>query len=95
MGWTIRHVQCSCPFVPYFTHLSVDRITLRPSAQDKDIFQFALAGPGVNGIEPSATGEDLVKTFYSITGRTDIVFGDFVWLSKFRSEQDMIFFYVS
>ena len=65
----------------------MDRAILRPSAQDEDVFQFILRGPDVDLDKASASREELIKTFYSLTKRTDILFGDLIWISQYRSEQ--------
>lgn len=65
----------------------MDRAILRPSGQDEGVFQFILGGPDVDRDKASSSHEEFVKAFYSITGRTDIVFGDLIWISKYRSER--------
>ena len=65
----------------------MDRAMLRPSAQDEDVFQFILSGPDVDLDKVLTSREELIKAFYSLTGRTDILFGDLVWMSKYRSER--------
>ena len=59
-------------------------ILLRPSGQDEDVFNLLMAGPGVDRNKVLTSREELVKTFYSITKRTDILFGDLVCISKYR-----------
>ena len=63
---------------------------LRPSGQDGDLFNFILGGPDVDCNKVLSSKEELVKSFYSITKRTDIVFGDLIWISKYRSEQVLL-----
>ena len=62
----------------------MNRAMLRPSGQDKDNFTIAIGGPDVDCNKVSTSREELIKSFYSITNRTDIVFGDIVWISKYR-----------
>ena len=69
----------------------MDRAMLRPSAQDEDVFQFILSGPDVDLDKVLTSREELIKAFYLLTGRTDILFGDLVWMSKYRSERAWLF----
>ena len=69
------------------SYLTMNRAILRPSAQDEDVFQFILGGPDVDLDKTSASREEFIKAFYSFTKRTDILFGDLVWISQYRSEQ--------
>jgi len=59
-------------------------IMLRPSGQVEDLFNFVVAGLDVDCNKILTSREELVKCFYSITKRTDIVFGNLVWISKYR-----------
>lgn len=65
----------------------MDRAILRPSGQDEDVFHFLLAGPDVDNEKVITSREELYKAFYSISRRTDILFGDLVCMSKDRSER--------
>jgi hypothetical protein len=64
---------------------------LRPSAQDEGVFQFILAGPDIDHDKVTNNREELIKVFYSISKRTDILFGDLVLISKYRSERALLF----
>jgi hypothetical protein len=64
---------------------------LRPSGQDEEVFNVMLAGSDVNYDKVSTGREEFAKIFYSITNRTDILFGDLVWISKYRSERALLF----
>ena len=64
---------------------------LRPSSQDADVYNFILAGSNIDFDKISSSNEEVTKFFYSLTKRTDIIFGDIIWVSKYRLEQD--FFY--
>ena len=91
MGRIPEHVWCKvlcCIFHSYL--LSMDRVVLRPSGQDKDLFALILGGPDIDSSKILSSKEELVKSFYSITQRTDIVFGDLIWISKYRSEQVLL-----
>ena len=63
---------------------------LRPSGQDKDVFNIMIGGPNVDYNKISISREEFEKTFYSITKRTDILFGDLIWMSKYRSERALL-----
>jgi hypothetical protein len=73
--------------VVYSTHVFMNRILFRPSGQDQDVYNFIMGGPDVDCNKISTSREELIKAFYSITKRTDIYFGDLVWISKYRSER--------
>jgi hypothetical protein len=81
----IQNVSSSvCNF--YF-YSSTNRFILRPSGQEKDLVNIVMDVPNVDYDKISTSREELIKSFYSITKRTDIVFGDLVWISKYRLEQ--------
>ena len=60
---------------------------LRPSSQDADVYNFILAGSNIDFDKISSSSEEVTKVFYSLTRRTDIIFGDVIWVSKYRLEQ--------
>ena len=70
-----------------------NRVMLRPSGQDEDVFTFTMGGPNIDCDKILTSREELVRCFHSITKRTDIVFGDIVWISKYRSERGLLFLY--
>ena len=70
----------------------MNRILLRPSGQDEDVYNLILGGPDVNYEKISTSSEEFAKFFYSHTRRTDILFGDIIWISKYRSEQASLVF---
>jgi hypothetical protein len=72
----------------------MDRVRMRPG-QDEGVFNFLLAGPDVDCDKVSTDREEFVKAFYSISGRTDVLFGDLVWMSKYRSERPLFFIYLN
>jgi FAD binding domain len=85
MGF-IRRVRRKLLCYVFYSYMSLNRvILLRPSGQDEDVFNLLMAGPGVDRDKVLTSREELVKTFYSITKRTDILFGDLVCISKYRS----------
>ncbi|KAF9263188.1 hypothetical protein L218DRAFT_1077428 [Marasmius fiardii PR-910] len=55
---------------------------LRPTKDGR--FTFMVAGRGIDAAQVSSSGEEVVKAFHDITGRTDIEFGDFVWIGEWR-----------
>jgi hypothetical protein len=62
----------------------MNRVVLRPSGQDEDVYNFILAGPNIDFDKVSTSSEGFAKCFYSHTKRTDILFGDIIWVSKYR-----------
>jgi hypothetical protein len=86
MGRIIKHVRFKVLCSIFRSCLSMNRVMLRPSRQDEDVFTFMMGGPNVDCNKISTSREELVKSFYSITKRTDILFGDIIWISKYRSE---------
>jgi hypothetical protein len=66
--------------------LSMNSVWLRPSGQVEDVYNFVLGGPNIDYNKIITSSEEFAKLFYSLTKRTDILFGDFIWVSKYRSE---------
>jgi hypothetical protein len=64
----------------------MNRVLLRPSSQDEDVYNFILGGPDIDYDKISTSSEEFAKIFYSLTKKTDILFGDIIWISKYRSE---------
>ena len=62
------------------------RLLLRPSGQDEDVYNIIFGGPNIDYDKISSSSEEFAKFFYSLTKRTDILFGDIIWMSKYRSE---------
>ena len=85
LGRTLKHVQCINCYV-FLSYLSINRILLRPSGQDKDNYNFILAGPNIDFHKISTNSEGFAGVFHSLTKRTvtDILFGDIVWVAKYR-----------
>jgi hypothetical protein len=65
----------------------MNRVLLRPSGQDEDVYNFILGGPNIDYDKISPSSEEFAKFFYSLIKRTDILFGDIVWISKYKSER--------
>ena len=64
----------------------MNSVWLRPSGQDEDVYSFLLGGPNIDFDRISASNEEFAKLFYSLTKRTDILFGEMLWVSKYRLE---------
>ena len=73
----------------------MNSVWLRPSGQVEDVYSFVLSGPDIDYDKISTSSEEFAKLFYSLTKRTDILFGDIVWVSKYRLERTMLFLYLS
>ena len=71
----------------------MNRVMLRPSGQDEDVYNFVLAGPNID-FDKISTSSEFAKVFYSLTKRTDILFGDIICVSKYRSERALLFLYL-
>jgi hypothetical protein len=74
----------------------MNRVMLRPSGQDEDVYNFVLAGPNIDYDKILTSSDEFAKYFHSLTKRTDILFGDFIWVSKYRSERasSLLFLYL-
>ena len=70
----------------------MNSVWLRPSSQDKDVYNFILGGPNIDYDQISTSSEGFAKLFYSLTKRTDILFGDIICVSKYRLERASLFF---
>ena len=64
----------------------MNSVYLRPSSQVEDVYNFLLCGPNIDFDKISTSSEEFAKVFYSLTKRTDILFGDIIWVSKYRLE---------
>ena len=71
----------------------MNRVLLRPSGQDKDVHNFILGGPDIDYDKISTSSEEFAKLFYSLTKRTDVLFGDIIWMSKYRLGRALLFFF--
>ena len=63
---------------------------LRPSGQDEDVYNIIFGGPNIDFDKISTSSEEFAKFFYSVTKRTDILFGDLIWVSKYRLERALL-----
>jgi hypothetical protein len=78
----------------FSTNLSLNSVWIRPSSQVEDVYNFVMGGPDIDYNKISTSSEEFAKVFYSITKRTDILFGDFLWVSKYRLEWAILFLYL-
>ena len=88
MGLTLKHVRykVSLHCISH-SYLSMNSVWLRPSGQAEDVYSFVLGGPNISYDKISTSSEEFAKLFYSLTKRTDILFGDILWVSKYRLER--------
>jgi hypothetical protein len=71
----------------------MNRVWLRPSGQVEDVYNFILGGPNIDYDNILTSSEEFAKLFYSLTKRTDIIFGDIIWVSKYRLELALLFLF--
>ncbi|TFK39697.1 FAD binding domain-containing protein [Crucibulum laeve] len=64
--------------------------SLRPTGQGDNIFAFLIFGKEIDYDKVATGREDVVKTFYEISGRKDIIFGDLIWISNYRPNMRMV-----
>ena len=67
----------------------MNSVWLRPSSQDRDSYNFLLGGPHID-YDKISTSEGFAKHFYSLTKRTDIIFGDMICVAKYRLERGFV-----
>jgi hypothetical protein len=70
----------------------MNSVWLRPSGQVEDVYNFVLGGANIDYNKILTSSEEFTKIFYSLTKRTDILFGDFIWASKYRSAASLCYF---
>ncbi|KAL0567907.1 hypothetical protein V5O48_014084 [Marasmius crinis-equi] len=58
--------------------------TFRSIRPDSDKHTFIVGGANVDIVKVSSSREEFVKTFHDITGRTDIEFGELIWMGTWR-----------
>ncbi|PBK99860.1 hypothetical protein ARMGADRAFT_1074700 [Armillaria gallica] len=60
-------------------------VSLRPfETKDDDRYNFIRMGRELDADKMASGREELIKTFYEISGRTDVEFGDLIWISNFQ-----------
>ncbi|KAK0188577.1 FAD binding domain-containing protein [Armillaria mellea] len=57
---------------------------------DTDKYNFFCMGRDLDAEKMGSSREEFIKAFYEITGRTDIEFGDVIWLSSFQPNVRMV-----
>ncbi|KAK0188554.1 FAD binding domain-containing protein [Armillaria mellea] len=66
-------------------------VTLRRfETGDTDKYNFFCMGRDLDAEKMGSSREEFIKAFYEITGRTDIEFGDVIWLSSFQPNVRMV-----
>ncbi|KAK0202471.1 FAD binding domain-containing protein [Desarmillaria ectypa] len=58
--------------------------------RDTDKYNIICMGRDLDADKMASSREEFVKAFYEITGRTDIEFGDVIWLSNFQPNVRMV-----
>lgn len=56
---------------------------------DDDRYSFMAAGQ-IDHAKVASNREEYIQAFYETTGRTDIEFGDLIWISDFRPNIRMV-----
>ncbi|KAF9463799.1 FAD binding domain-containing protein [Collybia nuda] len=66
-------------------------VAMRPSEiDDDDRFNFMVGGSEIDHTKSASSREELIKTFYKISGRTDVEFGELVWMGLWRPNIRMV-----
>lgn len=61
-----------------------------PNDDDEDRFSFFVAGSELDHAKVASSREELLKSFYETTTRTDVEFGDLIWISNYRPNIRMV-----
>ncbi len=60
-------------------------VTLRPfETRDTDKYNIFCMGHDLDAEKMASSREEFIRAFYETTRRTDIEFGDVIWLSNFQ-----------
>ncbi|KAK0202449.1 FAD binding domain-containing protein [Desarmillaria ectypa] len=66
-------------------------VSLRPfETKDDDKYTFICMGRDLDTDKMASGREEFIKAFYQISGRTDIEFGDLIWISNFQPNVRMV-----
>ncbi|KAK0466826.1 FAD binding domain-containing protein [Desarmillaria tabescens] len=65
-------------------------VTLRPFETKDDKYTFICMGRGLDAAKMSSGRDEFIKEFYETSGRTDIEFGDLIWISNFQPNVRMV-----
>ncbi|SJL13737.1 uncharacterized protein ARMOST_17185 [Armillaria ostoyae] len=72
-------------FWHYYGDMTTKSVTIRPSEDPTaNKYQFYASGPQLDATAVTSGRDAFIKEFYAISGRTDIEFGELVWISNFR-----------
>ena len=82
--------EMSC-LATFYLYIYMNSVWLRPSSQVEDVYNFILGGPNINFDKILTSSEEFAKLFYSLTKRTDILFGDMICAAKYRLERALLF----
>ncbi|KAK0501681.1 FAD binding domain-containing protein [Armillaria luteobubalina] len=72
-------------FFHHYGDMTTKSVTIR-SSEDPTVnkYQFFISGHQLDTTAVASGREAFIKEFYAISGRTDIEFGELVWISNFR-----------
>ncbi|KAK0436890.1 FAD binding domain-containing protein [Armillaria borealis] len=69
----------------HYGDMTTKSVTIRPSEDPTaNKYQFFVSGHQIDATEIASGRDAFIKEFYAISGRTDIEFGELVWISNFR-----------
>ncbi|PBK69092.1 hypothetical protein ARMSODRAFT_1019090 [Armillaria solidipes] len=69
----------------HYGDMTTKSVTIRPSEDPTaNKYQFFVSGHQIDATEIASGRDAFIKEFYAISGRTDIEFGELVWMSNFR-----------
>ncbi|KAK0188523.1 FAD binding domain-containing protein [Armillaria mellea] len=72
-------------FWHHYGDMTTKTVTIRLSEDPADNkYQFFITGHKLDTTEAASGRDAFIKEFYAISGRTDIEFGELVWISNFR-----------
>ncbi|KAK0466822.1 FAD binding domain-containing protein [Desarmillaria tabescens] len=75
-------------FWHFYGDMTDKTVVIRPSEdRPANKYQFFLMGHQLDATAAASGREAFLKEFYAISGRTDIEFGELVWISNFRGAQ--------
>ncbi|TFK39683.1 FAD binding domain-containing protein [Crucibulum laeve] len=64
--------------------------SLRPTGQGDNVFTFLIFGREIDHDKVATGREEVLKAFYEISGRKDVIFGDLIWISNYRPNMRMV-----
>lgn len=70
---------------------STKSVSLRPfETKDDDKYNFICMGRELDADKMASGREEFIKVFYETSGRTDVEFGDLIWISNFQPNVRMV-----